>query len=777
MNDRELMFILRARDEASAAVERARSSLGGLGDTAKKVGLAVGVALAGIGTAVSIAGFGFNSMRQQAQLAFETMLGSGEKATVFLDELQAFAAKTPFEFPELVSASQKLLAMGFSAEQVLPTLTSIGDAVSGLGGSSALVDQVTRAMGQMQAKGKIATQEMMQLTEAGIPSWRFLAEAIGVSIPEAMKLVEQGAVSSSVGIKALTDGMNKNFGGLMDKQSKTAAGLMSTLKDTFSQVSGAVMMPFFEMASAGLSGLADWISSPAFTQGAKAVADGFRTVVTIAGEIFGVLTGKAPDAGAALTGALGPGVAREIMGAVALIRTAVTTVFTFISENIMPKVTQALQFMRENWDSVAFALKVLIAGVIVPAFVAWAVAAAAAALATLVAMAPLLLVLAAVGIAAFLLHKNWDELVAGVKKGIEDWKAIFEAAGTAIVAKVAEVGQFFSDLGTRVTGALAAMGATIGGFFSTIGTSIRTFVDNALALWKMFTDNPPRMIGIMIGLVIGSLLNLAKGIGDFTGAAAQAFLTWVDTTKTTVVNFFTALPGQVGAGLASVWATLVTFAGDALVTMQTWVSNIGTAIGTFFSELPSRVGGWLQSVIERFGQWREESVTATTGTVEGIGKVLSDFFTTLPGKMWEFAVNAVQGLIGGFGSMVGTITSTVQNLFGGIVSGVKAALGINSPSTVFKDIGQNMMYGLQAGLDSVRAPQIPFLDAGGLGRAPGLSAVGAGVLGSGRSGGGGGPLIGSIVINGNVDSRARVDELGDVIVRRVRARGLNVGGA
>ena len=47
------------------------------------------------------------------------------------------------------------------------------------------------ALGEMQAKGKAASQEMMQLTEAGIPAWEMLAEAIGVGIPEAMKMVEK----------------------------------------------------------------------------------------------------------------------------------------------------------------------------------------------------------------------------------------------------------------------------------------------------------------------------------------------------------------------------------------------------------------------------------------------------------------------------------------------------------------------------------------------------------------------------------------------------------
>jgi hypothetical protein len=50
----------------------------------------------------------------QSKIAFTTMLGSGEKAGAFLRDLQAFAAATPFEFPELVTASKKMLALPMS---------------------------------------------------------------------------------------------------------------------------------------------------------------------------------------------------------------------------------------------------------------------------------------------------------------------------------------------------------------------------------------------------------------------------------------------------------------------------------------------------------------------------------------------------------------------------------------------------------------------------------------------------------------------------------------
>jgi tape measure domain-containing protein len=74
-----------------------------------------------------------------------------------------------------------MLAMGFSAKEVMPTLTAIGDASSGLGLGAEGLDRITRALGQMRAKGKVSAEEMLQLTEAGVPAWAILSKAIGKS--------------------------------------------------------------------------------------------------------------------------------------------------------------------------------------------------------------------------------------------------------------------------------------------------------------------------------------------------------------------------------------------------------------------------------------------------------------------------------------------------------------------------------------------------------------------------------------------------------------------
>lgn len=198
--------------------------------------LAGGLAgLVGGAAAAGAAGIKLASDLEQARIGFTTMLGDGEKADTFLKDLAKFAAETPFELKNLVPASEKLLAFGFDAQKVIPMLTAVGNAASAMGSGQVGIDRITLALGQMQAKGKVSGDEMLQLAEAGIPAWQMLADKIGVTVPEAMKLGEKGAIDSKTAIDALIDGMNAKFPNMMQAQSQTLAGLWSTVEDNASQ--------------------------------------------------------------------------------------------------------------------------------------------------------------------------------------------------------------------------------------------------------------------------------------------------------------------------------------------------------------------------------------------------------------------------------------------------------------------------------------------------------------------------------------------------------------
>lgn len=177
---------------------------------------------------------------RQYEIAFQTMLKSAEAGTQMLRDLQQFAAETPFDVPGVVSAGQQLMAFGFKAEEIIPMLTNLGDAASGLGLGTEGVSRLTYALGQMQTSGKLNAQDMMQLTSAGISAWDMLAQAAGKTVAEMKDLCSKGAIDSKAAVQTIVAGMNEQFGGMMAKTSDEVAGLLANIEETAGNTSAAV---------------------------------------------------------------------------------------------------------------------------------------------------------------------------------------------------------------------------------------------------------------------------------------------------------------------------------------------------------------------------------------------------------------------------------------------------------------------------------------------------------------------------------------------------------
>lgn len=237
---------------AVSGVGRGASGLSGIlnGALSSALGFASAtVVMKGVGSAVTFAKgamIGYNSTLQQAGIGFTTMLGSGEKAQGFLLQLKQFANTSPFELPDVLTGSQRLLAMGFNANEVIPLLKAVGNTAAAMGSGSAGINNMTLALGQMNASVVLHTQDLNQMIAAGVPAWDILSKATGKSTAQVKDAVENGQIASDVFIKAFNDYATHNFGGMMDAQSHTFAGAMSTIKDTANSAIAQGMKPFFD---------------------------------------------------------------------------------------------------------------------------------------------------------------------------------------------------------------------------------------------------------------------------------------------------------------------------------------------------------------------------------------------------------------------------------------------------------------------------------------------------------------------------------------------------
>jgi tape measure domain-containing protein len=192
------------------------------------LGAAVGVGgAAGVALPIRLA-----DQQTQSQIAFNTMLGQ-KAGPQFYRQMQQFAIATPFSQSQVVGDAQHMLAMGFNYKQVLPALQSIGDASAATGGGAAGVERISTALGQMMNNGHVDAQDMNQLTNANLPAWQILAQALHTNVADARKKSQSGDISSTWAVNQILAGLEKRYGGQMQANStKTAGGLLSQISDT-----------------------------------------------------------------------------------------------------------------------------------------------------------------------------------------------------------------------------------------------------------------------------------------------------------------------------------------------------------------------------------------------------------------------------------------------------------------------------------------------------------------------------------------------------------------
>lgn len=172
-----------------------------------------------------------------AKIGFSTLLGDSQ-GQAMMDDLDTFAKATPFKTSEVIANTQKMITMGWEAKDIIKDMETIGDAAAATGKGDEGLNRIILALSQIKSKGKLSTEELNQLAEAGISAKRYLAEGLGYGsgdsgIAALSKDLEQGRIGSERAIQAIMAGM-KEYKGMMDKTAnETVKGLWGQIEDTF----------------------------------------------------------------------------------------------------------------------------------------------------------------------------------------------------------------------------------------------------------------------------------------------------------------------------------------------------------------------------------------------------------------------------------------------------------------------------------------------------------------------------------------------------------------
>lgn len=246
----------------------------------------------------------------------DAMKQAGPIAQENLKWLEQLAVLSPYSAEDIQNSLRLAQSLGFTSAQTKVLVQNTVDWATATGQSGEVINRVTMALGQMNTKGKTSGEEMLQLTEAGVPAWEYLSKAIGKSTAETQAMVTKGLIPANVAIQAVSDGMKNDFGGAAKEASGTLSGLANSAKDLGDQALRAIMTPALDALKPVLSTVVDLLGS-----------EGLKTAIESAGQAIGATIGpiaefvattlKAPDPLGAIVARLNdliPGVGPAVSG-------------------------------------------------------------------------------------------------------------------------------------------------------------------------------------------------------------------------------------------------------------------------------------------------------------------------------------------------------------------------------------------------------------------------------------------------------------------------------
>lgn len=341
---------------------------------------------------------------------------------------------------------------------------------------------------------------------------------------------------------------------------------------------------------------------------------------------------------------------------------------------------------------------------------------------------------------------TWDETWTNIKQFFVDtWNGITT---------------FFSNVINAIKTAVSNFITTIINFFAQLPTNIANFITNAYNSVVTWVSNMVAKAGEMgqnfLNAVVSFFTNLPYKVGYFIGNTLTNIVIWVGNMVAkaremgtnflnNVVSFFTQLPGKVLQFITSAfnnvqtWATnmvnkaremgtnfinnvvsfftqlpgkVLQFITSAFNNVQTWATNMANKareMGTnfinnvvsFMQQLPGKIKQYLDSAINNLKTWVTQMGQKGKEAVQSLIDNVKSAASGIADKVKSIGSDIVSGVWNGIKAAKDTFVSNVKSFFSGIVDGVKDALGIGSPSKVFRDeIGKWLPPGVVQGFEA-----------------------------------------------------------------------------
>lgn len=188
-------------------------------------------------------------------VSFEVMLGSQQKAADMLNQMNRYAADSPYSRLGVQEAAQTMLGFGVEQQKVIPSLKMLGDIAMG---NSERFKGLALVFSQVAAAGKLQGQDLLQLISNGYNPLNDISRLTGKSMSELKDEMSKGNISFDLMVQAMQSATSQGgkFYGMVDRIAQTPFGRFGQLVDQFKdtmlnlyKVIEPLLIPSFDLLS------------------------------------------------------------------------------------------------------------------------------------------------------------------------------------------------------------------------------------------------------------------------------------------------------------------------------------------------------------------------------------------------------------------------------------------------------------------------------------------------------------------------------------------------
>lgn len=241
--------VAEAGETASAKLRSGFQTAGKVAGTAFNTALGVSAAMA---VSLGKAGYGFNSLEQDSRAALTAILKDGDAANAQMDRLAEFTTKSPFSKTVFIEAQQQLLGFGVAADQVVPALDAVQNAIAAQGKGAPEIQRAVSALAEMNSVGGMTGKTIQELGLLGIDAATIVGESMGKTGSEIKKMASKpGGIPVEEVWDPLINGLSEKFAGATDGIKEQATGAADRIKAAWRDIGGVMMEPFVSKTGGG----------------------------------------------------------------------------------------------------------------------------------------------------------------------------------------------------------------------------------------------------------------------------------------------------------------------------------------------------------------------------------------------------------------------------------------------------------------------------------------------------------------------------------------------